>query len=80
MKQQDIVTLLVVIFVGGMSAFMVTKFFVNTPENRSEEVEVVSAIDAEFKQPDKRYFNENAFNPTQLITISEDNNTNPFGN
>lgn len=80
MKQQDIATLLIVIFIGGMSAFMVTKFFVTKPENRQEEVEVVSVIDADFKQPDKRYFNGNAYNPTQLITISEDNNTSPFGN
>jgi hypothetical protein len=38
----------------------------------------VDKISAEFMEPDKAYFNENSFNPTQQIQIQNNNNQNPF--
>ncbi|CAN5656314.1 hypothetical protein BH23PAT1_BH23PAT1_1170 [soil metagenome] len=78
MKQKDIVTIILVAGITGVIAFLLANFFIASSQQLETEVEVVEPISADFPVPDERYFNEKAINPTQLIRIEENKNTNPF--
>ena len=49
------------------------------PKNRQAKVEVVQKITSDFPQPDTKFFNSGAVNPTQLIQIGQEQNPQPFG-
>ena len=78
MKQKDIALIIVAVFVSGVLSLVISNTLFASPKNRQEKVEVVEPISAEFKQPDQEYFNSNSLDPTQLITIGNNNNTQPF--
>ena len=78
MKQKDIALILIVIFISAVVSLFVSKSIFVSPKNRQQEVEVVQPITADFPSPDSHYFNSSAFDPTETITISPNNNTNPF--
>jgi hypothetical protein len=78
MKQKDVILIVIVAFVSAILAFVISNTFINSPKNRSTTAEVVEPIVADFPSPDKRYFNENSINPTQLIRIGENTNPSPF--
>ena len=78
MKQKDLALIAVVVFMSGVLSLVLSRLVIASPENNSQQVEVVQEIKADFKIPDKRYFNKESVNPTQLITIGENQNPNPF--
>jgi len=78
MKKKDIGLVGAIAFFAGVIALVVSNMLIATPENLQTEVEVVQPISAEFSEPDKRYFNPEAINPTRLIRIGESQNQNPF--
>lgn len=78
MKQNDIILIIVMVFVGGVLSFFISSALITSPKNRKEKVETVQAISSEFKQPDSKYFNSNSFDPTQLIRIGDNSNNQPF--
>ncbi len=78
MKQKDIVLIIVVVFISGIVSLFLSGKLISSPQNRQEKVEVVAPISAELPSPDKRYFNANSIDPTQIIRIGENNNTQPF--
>lgn len=78
MKRKDISLIAII---AGLSAFIslvVSNLLFTTPSNRQQQVEVVQPITSAFPQPDSRYFNKDAFDPTQQITIGQEANTDPF--
>jgi hypothetical protein len=77
-KQKDIALIVAVSFFSAIASFVVTQFVFASPSNRQQKVEVVPVITASFPVPDSRYFNSKSVNPTQLIQIGNNNNTNPF--
>lgn len=78
MKQKDLALIVVVIIISGaISLFVSNKIFV-TPTNRQQQVEVVQPITADFPKPSSNYFNSSSVDPTQLITIGQTVNANPF--
>lgn len=80
MKQKDVALIILIIaFAGAISYFVSNKLFA-PPKNRQQGVEVVQPITADFPKPDSRYFNSQAFDPTQLITIGQNANPDPFRN
>lgn len=79
MKRKDIATIVVIAIVSAVVAFTLSKLFFGTTGDKAQRAEVVDAVSTEFKQPDPRYFNANAVNPTQMIRIGSTNNQNPFG-
>lgn len=80
MKQNDIILIVVMVFIGGVLSFFISNTLISSPNKRKEKVETVQAISSDFKQPakDDKYFNSNAFDPTQLIQIGNNNNNKPF--
>lgn len=78
MKQKDIVLIVAIVFISAVISFFVSKAIFVSPKNRQQQVSVVQPITADFPKPDSRYFNSSAFDPTQLITIGQNANPNPF--
>jgi hypothetical protein len=78
MKQNDIILIIVVVFIAGISSFFVSNALFTSSEKRKADVEVVEPITQAFAEPDTRYFNEKAVNPTQLIQIGNQDNKQPF--
>lgn len=77
MKQEDIATLIIVVFVAGVASFFVSSKFIS-PSSDKLEAEVVSKITKEFQLPDKKVFNTEAINPTVKIEIGTSTNPDPF--
>ena len=78
MKQKDILLLSVIVLTAGIISLVVASLFIGSPKKRITKVEVVDTINAEFKQPDKKYFNKNSIDPTQNIRIGDSFNSDPF--
>ena len=78
MKQKDILLIVVIVIISGTISFFLSKWLFTIPKDRQTKVEVVQAISPDFPQPDSRYFNANSIDPTQNITIGDNQNTQPF--
>lgn len=78
MKQKDVAALILVVAFSLAASWFVFNALISPDSARSTEVEVVTAIDAEFPQPDSDIFAEGYLNPTELIRIGESNSENPF--
>jgi hypothetical protein len=78
MKQKDLPIIIVVVFVSALLSFFVSKAVFASSSSRSQQVDVVEPISASFPTPDTAYFNSNSVDPTQLIQVGTNNNTNPF--
>lgn len=78
MKQKDIMLIIVVVFISGIGSLMLSNKLISSPKNRQEQVEVVEPITADLTQPDRKYFNANSIDPTQIIRIGDNNNNQPF--
>ncbi len=78
MKQNDIILIIVMVFVGGVLSLFISNTLITPAKNRAEKVETVQAISSDFKQPDNKYFNSNSLDPTQLIRIGDNTNNQPF--
>ncbi len=77
MKQKDILTIAVVVFVSAIASFFITGKVIVASSGR-QTAPVVDVINATFTQPDNKYFNKNSIDPTQLIQIGTSTNPNPF--
>lgn len=78
MKQKDILLIAVIALFSAVLSFFISDRIFVTPTNRQQKVEVVDVLNSQFKIPDKKYFNDKSVNPTQLVTIGNQNNQNPF--
>lgn len=70
MKQKDVATILVMVFISAVIAFVVSGQIFGSPKNREQKAEVVEAINAQFPPLPAKYFNGSSINPTQLIISS----------
>ncbi len=80
MKDKDIILIIVVVFISGVFSLILSNVLFASPKNRQEKVAIVEPITADFQQPDKKYFNVDSIDPTQIIKIGENNNNQPFNN
>ena len=78
MKNKDIALIIVIGFISAVISFLVSGMLFAPPSNRQQQVEVVQPISASLEQPDSRFFNKDAYDPTQQITISQNANNDPF--
>ena len=79
MKQQDIATIIVIVFIAGIFSFIVSAKFI-TPTSEKRTAETVTAITPDFALPDTKVFNSEAVNPTVRIEIAPGENNQPFSN
>ncbi len=80
MKQKDIALIVVIVIVSGVLSLVLSNWVIGSPKSKPQEVEVVEAISASFPlpQPDDPYFNDQSKNFTQIITIGDNPNPEPF--
>lgn len=73
MKQKTIMTIIITSVLSTVFAFVLSNYLFRSPKNRQQKTEVVQKITTDFKEPDKTYFNAQSINPTQIITIGDNN-------
>lgn len=79
MKQKDIALIAVIVIVSAVISLFVSKSIFSTSSNNQQSVEQVQPIDSDFPtKANATYFN-GGFDPSQLIQIAPNNNSNPFG-
>ncbi|MEK7594134.1 MAG: hypothetical protein AAB436_00665 [Patescibacteria group bacterium] len=78
MKQKDLILIVIIVFLSAIISFFVSTSLIVPPKNKQQKAEDVQAITSNFPQPDKNYFNDEAFDPTKLITIGQTGNADPF--
>lgn len=78
MKQKDLVLIVVIVLIAVVASLLISKRIFVTPTDRQQQVEVVPPISANFNLPSPAYFNSSSKDPTQLITIGPNANSNPF--
>lgn len=69
MKQKDIALIGVMVLVGAVVALVISRLIFSSPKSRKQTAEVVDVITTEFPTPPPKYFNSNAVNPAQSITL-----------
>jgi len=77
MKQKDIITIAVVVFVSAIASLFITGKVI-VASSKHQTAPVVDVINSSFNEPDNKYFNKNSIDPTQLIHIGTSTNSNPF--
>lgn len=78
MKQKDVALIIVIIAISAVVSLFASKAIFTPPKNRQQQVEVVQPITANFPQPDTNYFNSSSIDPTQLINVGQNTNSDPF--
>jgi hypothetical protein len=78
MKQNNVVTLIIIVVIAGIVSLTASKYLFTTAADRQQSVEVVPAIAANLPTPSSTYFNSQSIDPTQLIQIGTTTNSNPF--
>lgn len=78
MKQKDIALIMVIAFVGAFISLFVSNLIFASSSSHQQQVEVVQPITADFPQPDPTYFNGTSIDPTKIISVGQNSNTNPF--
>lgn len=78
MKKNDIGVIIAVAIVAGIISLVATNFIFTPKSTKGLKAQKIDAIESSFQQPDKRYFNDQSINPTQLIQIGDNPNAQPF--
>ena len=85
MKRNDLIMLCLVGVIAAILSFVLSDAVFGSPKKNPIKVPVVTPISSTFpdvKNDDsyKTFFNSQAFDPTQLIQIGNNNNAAPFQN
>ncbi len=78
MKQKDIALILLIASIAAFASFFASRALFASGTKHDQKAEVVDVITTDFTLPDEKYFNANSIDPTQPITIGDDENNNPF--
>jgi uncharacterized protein YpmB len=78
MRKKDLPVIIVIVVISAVISLLVSKAIFAPPKNRQQQVDVVQTVTTDFPSADTHYFNKNSIDPTQLITIGQNTNTNPF--
>ena len=80
MKQKDIAIIVISVVISGIFAYIICSQFIFSTAKNIQKAEVVKPINSILDIPDKTVFNSEAINPTKLIEIGPNTNTQPFAN
>jgi hypothetical protein len=78
MKQKDLAMIIIIAFISAVISLLASNMLFASPKDRQQDVEVVQPITADFPPPDNKYFSKDAFDPTKVIVIGQNANTEPF--
>lgn len=77
MKQKDIATIVAAVCASAVISFFLSGLVISASTNQLKGL-TVDKISPAFNVPDATYFNTNSLDPTQLIHIGTNSNSNPF--
>lgn len=77
MKQKDILLFVSVAIFSGVLSVVLSNYLISPKKSLNKKASIVDVISTEFQPPDKKFFNENSIDPTKLITIGDNNPSNP---
>lgn len=80
MKQNDIITLMVTIFVSIVLSIVAANILFSRASLSNQKVDIVPRISTNFTLPNSLYFNNKSIDPTQIINIAPGNNQQVFSN
>jgi hypothetical protein len=78
MKKNDFGMIIAVAIVAGIFSLVLSNFLFTPRSTKDLKAQSIDPIQSAFQQPDKRFFNEQSLNPTQLIKIGDKPNSQPF--
>jgi hypothetical protein len=78
MKQKDIILIVGIVIVSAIFSLFISKLIFGSAAELQQKAEVVQPISSAFAEPDKAYFNKDSIDPAKLITVSPNDNPNPF--
>jgi len=78
LEQKDIAVIILLTALSFTVSFFLAGLFIQTPEERAEQVVDVTPFSSEEPRPDARVFNDLAIDPTEDITVGDANTINPF--
>lgn len=83
MKRKELITIALVSFIAAILSIVLSGILFGSPKKNPIKVPVVNKISSNFPSPKtddayKKFFNETALDPTQLIQIGGGNNITPF--
>ena len=78
MKQKDIVIIIATVFVSGIFSYVICNNFLFNTQSQKQTAEKVNPITSIFTLPDNTIFNPEATNPTKVIEIGPNSNSQPF--
>lgn len=78
MKKNDVLLIVVIAIVAGVLSLVISNMLFSTGGKKQLTAQKVDPINSDFQKPDPRYFNPEAINPTQLIQIGDNVNSQPF--
>ena len=78
MKQKDIIVLIVVVIVSGVSSYFLANLLFGGEKNYTLKAPIVEPISSTFDTPSEQYFNKNSIDSSKTITIGDSTNTDPF--
>jgi energy-converting hydrogenase Eha subunit A len=78
MKQDKIMPMIIAGFIGVFLAIIVSKVVFLIVGTGNFQIDTVPIISTQFPLPNKQYFNNKSIDPTPLINIGPNNNSNLF--
>lgn len=78
MNKKDLGIIIAVAIVAGIFSLIASNLIFTPRSTKDLKAQKIDAIESSFSQPDKRYFNQQSINPTQLIQIGGNPNGQPF--
>lgn len=78
MKKNDLGIMIAVAIFAGIFSLVLSNLLFTPKSTKGLKAQRIDAVESSFQQPDKRYFNSESINPTQLIQIGDDPNAQPF--
>jgi len=78
MKRDDIILIVGTMILSAILAILVTSQLAPNTASTHRQVVNVSTINTVFKPPSSQYLNSSSIDPTLLVTIGSNSNSQPF--
>ena len=78
MKKNDLAVMAGVAVIAVIFSLILSNLLFTPKSTKDLKAQKIDAIKSAFEKPDKKYFNGESINPTQLIQIGDSPNTQPF--
>lgn len=78
MKKNDLAVMIAIAFFATVFSLVLSNLLFTPKSTKDLKAQKIDAIQASFERPDKKYFNSESINPTEVIQIGDSPNAEPF--